>query len=62
MEGNRQERRLVTLLFSDLTNSTGIAASLEPEEFADLLERIRAFAFRAVPSHGGEIVRIVPHF
>jgi class 3 adenylate cyclase len=54
----RQERRLVTLLFSDLTNSTGIASGLEPEQFADLLEQIRVIAHRIIPAHGGDIVRM----
>ncbi len=49
---------MVTILFSDLSDSTGIAAGLEPEQFADLLEQIRKVAHRVIPAHGGEIVRL----
>lgn len=58
MDDVRQERRLVTLLFSDLSDSTSIGAGLEPEQFADLLEQIRVIAHRVIPAHGGEIVRM----
>ncbi|OXE37068.1 MAG: hypothetical protein CGW95_03825 [Phenylobacterium zucineum] len=58
MNSVRQERRRITLLFSDLTDSTGISAGLEPEQFADLLEQIRTIAHRVIPRHGGEIVRL----
>lgn len=58
MDDARSERRLVTLLFSDLTDSTGISAGLEPEQFADVLEQIRVIANRIVPAHGGEIIRV----
>ena len=54
----RQERRFITILFSDLSDSTAISAGLEPEQFADLLEQIRVIADRVIPAHGGEIVRV----
>lgn len=54
----RQERRLVAILFADLSASTAIAASMEPEQYADLLERLRAIVDRVVPAHGGDVVRI----
>jgi class 3 adenylate cyclase/tetratricopeptide (TPR) repeat protein len=40
------ERKLVTVLFCDLTGSTAIAERLDPEDYSDLLERYvhRAFA------------------
>ena len=40
------ERKLVTVMFCDLTGSTAIAEGLDPEEYGDLLERYihRAFA------------------
>ena len=58
MTGGLRERRLVTILFSDLSDSTGIAAGLEPELYADLLEQIRAIADRVIPAHGGDVIRI----
>lgn len=58
MDAPRQKRRIVTLLFADLCDSTGIAAGLEPEQFAHLLEQIRMIAHRVIPAHGGEIIRV----
>lgn len=51
-------RRTVAILFCDLSDSTGIAASMEPEVYADLLQRLRDKLAEIVPHHGGEIVRI----
>ena len=53
-----QVRRLVTILFTDLSNSTGIAAGLEPEQYADLLEQLRAVTERVIPAHGGSVIRL----
>ncbi len=58
MQAIRQERRLATLLFSDLTNSTALAAGLEPEQFVEVIEQIRAIAHRVIPAHGGDILRV----
>jgi class 3 adenylate cyclase len=58
MQAIRQERRLATLLFTDLTDSTALAAGLEPEQFAEVIERIRAIAQRVIPAHGGDILRL----
>ncbi len=53
-----QVRRLVTILFTDLSNSTGIAAGLEPEQYADLLEQLRSVVERVIPAHGGSVIRL----
>lgn len=52
------QRRYVTMLFADLSNSTGISAQLEAEEFAELLAAMRDVFQRVLPRHGGTIVRI----
>ena len=52
------ERRIVTILFCDLSDSTGISAGLEPEQFAELLAHIRIIAERVIPAHGGEMIRL----
>lgn len=52
------ERRLVTILFSDLADSTGLTSRLEPEQFAELLEEIRIILIRAISAHGGELIRV----
>lgn len=58
MHSVTQERRLVTLLFADLSDSTALAAGLEPEQFAEVIGQIRAIAQRVIPAHGGDIVRV----
>ena len=52
------QRRHVTIFFSDLSDSTRIAASMEPEDYAELLQKLRALCDQIIPRHGGEIVRI----
>lgn len=53
-----EERRPITVLFCDLSDSTGHTSSLEPEQFAEILGKIRAIAERAIFTHGGEIIRM----
>lgn len=57
MRGERR-RRALTILFSDLSNSTQLAANLDPETYADFLEEIRAAFERIVARHQGVIARI----
>jgi len=57
-EAHVEERRPVTILFCDLSDSTGLTSSLEPEQFAEILEQIRAVADRAILTHGGEVIRM----
>lgn len=52
------QRQHLVLLFTDLTDSTRIAAAMEPELYADLLQQLRQLMASIVPRHGGEIVRI----
>ncbi len=52
------QRRNLTIFFSDLSDSTRIAAAMEPEDYADLLQHVRTLAEQIIPRHGGEIVRI----
>src|SRR3546814_75420 len=54
----RPARHYLTLLFSDLSDSTGLAAAMEPEIFSALLERLRERTAEIVARHGGEIIRI----
>lgn len=53
------ERRHVTVLFCDLVGSTGLAARMDPEEFADLLVAYRQTAMGCARRHGGHIARYV---
>src|SRR3546814_1893341 len=54
----RPDHHYLTLLFSDLSDSTGLAAAMEPEIFSALLERLRERTAEIVARHGGEIIRI----
>lgn len=52
------QRRNLAILFSDLCESTRISGSLEPEQFAALLEQLRSLYDAIITRHGGLIVRI----
>lgn len=52
------QRHHLVLLFTDLTDSTRITADMEPEDYADLLTRLREITNRIIAHHGGEVVRI----
>lgn len=56
--GPDSQRRNLAILFSDLCESTRISGSLEPEQFAALLERLRELYDIVITRHGGLIVRI----
>jgi class 3 adenylate cyclase/tetratricopeptide (TPR) repeat protein len=51
-------RRYLTMLFSDLSDSTRIAASVETEYYSELLARLRGVYLEVIPRHGGTIVQI----
>lgn len=52
------QRRLLTLLFVDLSASTAMAEWMEAEHYAAMLAGLRALYERIVPHHGGVIARI----
>ncbi|NCT84518.1 MAG: AAA family ATPase [Comamonadaceae bacterium] len=52
------QRRLLTLLFVDLSGSTAMAEWMEAEHYAAMLAGLRALYERIVPHHGGVIARI----
>src|SRR5215217_2147937 len=51
-------RRNLTILFSDLSESTRIAESLEAEDYFDLLARLRSLYHSVVARHGGTVAQI----
>ncbi len=53
-----QERRHLTLLFADLTASTTLAAALEAEQFAMLMQRLAEVYRQIIPRHQGMVTRI----
>jgi class 3 adenylate cyclase/tetratricopeptide (TPR) repeat protein len=52
------ERKLVTVMFSDLVGSTSIAERLDPEDFRDLLDQYLAIVFREVYRVEGIITQL----
>ncbi|MBL8334411.1 MAG: AAA family ATPase, partial [Rubrivivax sp.] len=51
-------RRYLTILFSDLSDSTQLASQMEAEHYAAMIGALRRVAEQVVPRHGGVIVRI----
>lgn len=56
--GQPAARRFLTLLFSDLCGSTRLAASIEAEYYAEILQQLHETYYRVLPRHGGTVVRI----
>ncbi|HYP85851.1 ATP-binding protein [Variovorax sp.] len=52
------QRRNLTLLFCDLSDSTRLGELMEAEDYADLLAQLRALFQQVVARHRGEIARI----
>lgn len=53
-----QRRRYLTILFSDLSDSTKLAGTMEAEDFAILLGELRRAYEDVIPKHGGTVVQI----
>jgi class 3 adenylate cyclase len=53
------ERRLVTVLFADVTGSTALGESLDPEDLRALLSRYYAIAKDVVAAHGGTVEKFI---
>jgi class 3 adenylate cyclase/tetratricopeptide (TPR) repeat protein len=54
-----EERRVVTILFADLANSTALADALDPEELRELLARFFALMAEQVHRHGGIVEKFI---
>ena len=52
------QRKYLTLLFSDLSDSTRLGARMEAEDYADMLKAVRNLFHEIIPRHGGRIARI----
>lgn len=51
-------RRYLAILFSDLSGSARLAATMETEDFAELLAALRRACETVIPKHGGTILQI----
>jgi class 3 adenylate cyclase len=54
-----EERRLVTVLFADVTGSTALGEELDPEDLRLLLSRYYAIAKDVVAAHGGTVEKFI---
>jgi class 3 adenylate cyclase/predicted ATPase len=54
-----EERKLVTILFADVTGSTALGESLDPEDVRALMGRYYAHARNVVANHGGTIEKFI---
>ncbi|HZR39800.1 MAG TPA: adenylate/guanylate cyclase domain-containing protein [Ktedonobacteraceae bacterium] len=54
-----EERKLVTILFADVTGSTALGDELDPEDVRALMSRYYAHARRIVPEHGGTLEKFI---
>ena len=59
MTETRGERKLVTLLFTDLTGYTSLAASLDPEEVFSFIRPTIAELQRVIEDHGGTVPQVL---
>ena len=51
-------RRQLTVLFSDLSDSTALTRLLHPEEYAEVLTALRECFEQVIPRHGGTITQV----
>src|SRR5256885_17071654 len=54
-----EERKLVTILFADMTGSTELGESLDPEDVRALMGRYYAHAQRVIQEHGGALEKFI---
>lgn len=54
-----EERKLVTILFADVTNSTSLGESLDPEDMRALMGRYYEHARGVVASYGGTLEKFI---
>ena len=52
-----EERRIVTILFSDIVGSTSIAEQLDPEEWREIVESVHQLAGEIVLQHRGIVLQ-----
>src|SRR5579864_9655427 len=54
-----EERKLVTILFADVTGSTALGESLDQEDVRALMGRYYAHARRVIAEHGGTLEKFI---
>lgn len=59
MEEDESERRVVTILFCDVKGSTALAGHLDPEEWAEIMNRVFDYMIAAVVRYEGTVARLM---
>ena len=54
-----EERKLVTILFADVTGSTELGESLDPEDVRALMGRYYTHAQRVISQYGGTLEKFI---
>src|SRR6266516_5318221 len=54
-----EERKLVTILFADVTGSTSLGDTLDPEDVLALMSRYYNHARRIIPLYGGTLEKFI---
>ncbi len=54
-----QQRKLVTILFSDVKGSTAMAEQVDPEQWAEIMNQAFEYLINPVNRHGGIIARLM---
>jgi class 3 adenylate cyclase len=54
-----EERKLVTILFTDVTGSTALGDELDPEDLRTLMGRCYAHARQIIMAHGGTLEKFI---
>ena len=54
-----EDRRIVTVLFSDVSGSTSMGESNDPEDMRTLLGRYYAIARTVIAAHGGTLEKFI---
>ncbi len=54
-----EERRVVTVLFSDVAGSTAIASQMDPEDWAEIMAGLFNYLIQPVERYGGNVARLM---
>ena len=52
-----EERRIVTILFTDMVGSTTLAEQLDPEDWREIVSSVHGMAGRLIQQHHGSVVQ-----
>ncbi|MEO6396043.1 MAG: adenylate/guanylate cyclase domain-containing protein [Devosia sp.] len=57
--GGKGERRVITVLFADVVNSTGLAERLDPEDWTDIMNAAFPAMTAPITRYGGTVARLM---